>query len=300
MDAFDKLMDGFYLPSMPQPSLPAFISRSVLRGRYLFLDLAQRRSDSSPVACAGWEDCSPEYEIRRDGFAFHAVEYIAAGEWELKTAKGKWTLGPGSVFAYGPGLGYALKTGSRGPWGKYFLDFTEGPAVDELHHCGMEEGVPGTLIQRRWVHDLLDQLIDAAHLRNPARRRVARLTAELLLERLREDLRPVERPSSARLAYERCREYLSAHYLEIARLSDAARACGVSPVHLCRLFQRYGTEPPHLFLTRLKINHAAERIARSQLPVKAAAAEAGFEDPYHFSRVFKKIHGIAPSRFARP
>lgn len=284
---------------MPPATLPAFISRNVLRGRYLFLDLAQRAAARSPVACAGWEDCSPEYEIRREGFAYHAIEYIAGGSWELKTAKGKWMLGPGSVFAYGPGVGYSLKAVCRGAWSKYFVDFTDGPAVEELRQCGMEEGVPGTLVQRRWVHDLLDQLIDAAHLRPPARRRVAHIIAELLVERLREDLCPVQRATPARLAYERCREYLSAHYLEVTRLADAARACGVSPVHLCRLFQRYGTEPPHAFLTRLKINHAAERIARSQLPVKAAAAEAGFDDPYHFSRVFKKIHGIAPSRFGR-
>jgi AraC-like DNA-binding protein len=33
------------------------------------------------------------------------------------------------------------------------------------------------------------------------------------------------------------------------------------------------------------------------LLVKEAAAEVGFEDSYHFSRVFKKVVGIPPSRF---
>jgi len=29
------------------------------------------------VTCAGWEECSPEYEIKRDGFRYNALEYIA-------------------------------------------------------------------------------------------------------------------------------------------------------------------------------------------------------------------------------
>ncbi len=33
--------------------------------------------------------------------------------------------------------------------------------------------------------------------------------------------------------------------------------------------------------------------------VKAAGLAVDFEDPYHFSRVFKQIHGVAPRDFKR-
>jgi len=283
---------------VPAP-LPDFISRSVHRGRYVFLDLHPGKTAESPVACAGWEECSPDYEIHRPGFRFPALEYIAGGEWELVTAKGKWTLGPGAVFTYGPRVGYSLKALSKSGLSKYFLDFSDGRAAAALRRTGLKPGVPGSLVQRRWLHDLLDQLIDTAPMRAAARRKVAGMIANLLLERIREDLHPVQRVTQAHLTYERCREYLAANYLDISNLSDAARKCGVSPVHLCRLFQRYATEPPHSFVTRLKINHAAERIARGNLLVKSAAAEVGFDDPYHFSRVFRKVHGIPPSKFGR-
>ncbi len=299
MDGIDKMMDLFYLACvMTRPVLPAFISRNVLRGRYLFLDL-QPDATSGPVACAGWEKCSPDYEIRREGFRFPAIEYIAGGKWELLTPRGKWMLGPGAVFTYGPGTHYSLKAVSRTGLSKYFLDFTTPDSAEELRQAGLDEGVPGTLVKRRWWHDLLDQLIDAAQLRADARRKIATLIAGLLIERIREDLRPTQRPSSSQVAYERSREYLTAHYLEVSNLEHAAADCGVSQVHLCRLFQRFATESPYAYVTRLKINHAAERIARSNIPVKVAAAEVGFDDPYHFSRVFKKVHGVPPSRFGR-
>lgn len=276
--------------------LPSFISTSVLRGRYLFADLQPPREDHGlSVACAGWEDCSPDYAMHRDGFRFRALEYIAGGEWQLETDFGTWVLGPGMVFTYGPGVSYSLKALSKTGLRKYFVDFSgEASALDR---CGLKNGKPGVLVQRRWLQDLLDQLIESAQVRPAARRRIARLTADLLLERIREDLRPAQRASQARLTYEKCRQYLADQYLQISNLTDAAAQCAVSPVHLSRLFQRFGTESPHSYVTRLKMNHAAERIARGNVPIKAAAAEVGFDDPYHFSRVFKRVHGVAPSRF---
>ncbi|MBC8126843.1 MAG: helix-turn-helix transcriptional regulator [Gloeobacteraceae cyanobacterium ES-bin-144] len=280
-------------------TLPNFISPSVLRGRYVFLDLDPSAAEHPSVACAGWEECAPDYIIRRQGFRFPAIEYIASGEWELITAKGKWTLGAGSVFTYGPETAYSLKAVSKTGLSKYFLDFSDAQAVAHLQKAGLTDGLPSSLMQRRWLHDLLDQLIDTAQMRVSTRRKVAGMIAALLLERIREDLQAVQPVNQAQLTYERCRDYLAAHYLDVSNLSDAARICGVSLVHLCRLFQRYATETPNSFVTRLKINHAAERIARGNLPVKAAAAEVGFDDPYHFSRVFKKVYGIPPSRFGR-
>jgi AraC-like DNA-binding protein len=47
------------------------------------------------------------------------------------------------------------------------------------------------------------------------------------------------------------------------------------------------------------MNHAAELILRGNLPVKVAGAQVGFDDPYHFSRCFKRVHGVAPNSFGR-
>ncbi len=52
-----------------------------------------------------------------------------------------------------------------------------------------------------------------------------------------------------------------------------------------------------MFLTRLKMNYAAELLMKKHLSVKEAANAVSFFDPYHFSRVFKKIHGISPSKY---
>lgn len=54
-----------------------------------------------------------------------------------------------------------------------------------------------------------------------------------------------------------------------------------------------------LALTRRKMNLAAEFLLESGGLVKEAALRVGFADPYHFSRCFKSVHGVAPSDLLR-
>lgn len=279
--------------------LPSFISRRVIRGRYLFLDLDPPATTDLAVTCAGWEECSSGYEIARDGFRYLALEYIAKGRWELETDGKRWNVGPGTVFAYGPGIVYSLKALSDRGLAKYFVDISGHSASQLLARTGLKGATPGRVLHMRWVHDILDQLMETAHLRPAARKTISKMLVALFLERLREDLRTGPHSSHAQQSYDHCRQYLADNYPRVRSLSDAARTCGVSAAHLSRLFHRFDTETPKDFLLRLKMNHAAELILRGSLPVKTAAAQVGFDDPYHFSRCFKRVHGVAPSHFGK-
>jgi len=292
-------MDIFYRFLVSTGALPGFISRRVARGRYLFLDLDPPSATDLAVTCAGWEECSPGYVIKRNGFQHLALEYIAGGQWELETRGRKWNVGPGTIFAYGPGIAYSLKALSESGLTKYFVDIAGRSAPRLLAKTGLIGARPGRVLHGRWLHDILDQLIETAHLRPSARKTVSRMLLTLLLERIREDIRAKPHFSHARQSYELCRRYLTDNYMRIRSLSEAAQACGVSAPHLSRLFHRFDTELPKDLLLRLKINHAAELILRGRLPVKVAAAQVGFDDPYHFSRCFKRVHGTAPSLFGR-
>ena len=276
---------------------PSFISQRVNRGRYLFLDLDPPPLSDLAVTCAGWEDCAEGYEVKRDGFRYMALEYIIGGTWELKSRAQRWEIGPGTVFTYGPGIEYSLRALSRTGSTKYFVDFTGRSAARLLSRTGLRGARPRPVVRGRWLHDILEQLIDTAHLQPSARKIIARMLMALLLERIREDLRTEVRFPRARQSYEKAHRYLTDNYLQIGSLSESANVCGLSAVHLSRLFRRFASESPHAYLSRMKMNHAAELIARGNVPVKAAAAAVGFDDPYHFSRVFKRVHGVSPSLF---
>jgi AraC-like DNA-binding protein len=97
--------------------------------------------------------------------------------------------------------------------------------------------------------------------------------------------------------YSRCKDYIEWKYLEVATLEAIAKACEVDAPYLCRLFARFHDESPYQFLIRLRMGHASRILLESDASVKSVAAALGFKDAFHFSRVFKSVHRVPPSRF---
>ncbi|GAA4803887.1 substrate-binding domain-containing protein [Streptomyces ziwulingensis] len=88
--------------------------------------------------------------------------------------------------------------------------------------------------------------------------------------------------------------YLYEHYRRPISRWQVAQAAGVSPDHLGRLFQqRYGLTVWE-YLTRLRVRRAAERLRTSEDSVQSVARAVGFRDRSYFSRVFRRVTGVAP------
>jgi AraC family transcriptional regulator len=97
----------------------------------------------------------------------------------------------------------------------------------------------------------------------------------------------------------RAREILHARARESPTLSEVAAELGVAPIRLARAFRRTYGESPGEFLRRERIRAACDRLARPGVSLAAVAAELGFTDQSHFTRVFRKQMGITPGAWRR-
>jgi hypothetical protein len=64
---------------------------------------------------------------------------------------------------------------------------------------------------------------------------------------------------------------------------------------LTELFKAQTGYAPKDYFTRLKMHHASQLLNGTNLSVKEIAEKVGFEDPLHFSRVFKQINALSPT-----
>jgi len=87
------------------------------------------------------------------------------------------------------------------------------------------------------------------------------------------------------------------HSQQKMKLADMARAVSVSPQYLCRLFKKDLGIGPMECVRLLKVEYACELLERSQLTIKEVSNLCGFENPFHFSRVFKEIYGLPPKSY---
>ena len=90
-------------------------------------------------------------------------------------------------------------------------------------------------------------------------------------------------------------DYLHAHRLGDVQLRDVARAVGVGPSQLAHGFrERLGTTPGE-YLRRLRVDWAAAQLRDGDATVAEIALQAGFYDQSHFTRVFRRQHGVTPA-----
>jgi AraC-like DNA-binding protein len=99
----------------------------------------------------------------------------------------------------------------------------------------------------------------------------------------------------ARENFERCRALIDKHAAEWSGLGDIAAAARLDASSVCRLFRRFLGVSPHQYLRRRKMALAAAFLLERGGRVQDAAARVGMEDPFHFSRAFKAVHGVPPS-----
>lgn len=90
---------------------------------------------------------------------------------------------------------------------------------------------------------------------------------------------------------------MRASLAEPLTMGDCARAAGMSPTRFAHRFRERLGYAPMEYLRRLRIEQARVLLGDPGLTVKAVAARCGFPDQYHFSRVFRQVDGLAPSRF---
>lgn len=80
-------------------------------------------------------------------------------------------------------------------------------------------------------------------------------------------------------------------------IEDLAMQQHLSVSHYCRLFRAKTGSSPTQYFNQLKIQKSCQYLYFSDRNIKEICAELGFEDPYYFSRLFKKIMGISPAHY---
>lgn len=76
---------------------------------------------------------------------------------------------------------------------------------------------------------------------------------------------------------------------------------GYSSGYFRQLFRSAVGRPPQSQLTHVRIEYAKQQmhIQHSGVSIKTISTNAGFRDPYYFSRLFKQYEGISPKQYFR-
>jgi AraC family transcriptional regulator len=95
----------------------------------------------------------------------------------------------------------------------------------------------------------------------------------------------------------RVTEYIQAHLDQHLTLAHLGAVVFMSPYHFARLFQHSTGLPPHRFVVRARIDHAATMLATPDRSIARISQMVGFRTPSHFSTVFRRLMGVTPGAY---
>jgi AraC-like DNA-binding protein len=82
-------------------------------------------------------------------------------------------------------------------------------------------------------------------------------------------------------------------------LPEMAEQAGLSVQHFSSIFRRRTGASPVEFFIHLKIQRACQLLDTTSKSIFEVASAVGYDDPYYFSRIFRKVMAVSPSQYRK-
>ena len=93
------------------------------------------------------------------------------------------------------------------------------------------------------------------------------------------------------------RELLGIEWNKNEKIGKYAALCGMSEGAFYGYFKRWTGLSPVEYRNSIRINAARSLLANTDLKISEISIRCGFDDPYYFSRIFKKVVGLPPKEY---
>ncbi len=248
--------------------------------------------DLYPTASGCFPDATGHLVERPEGSDDVILILVVSGAGWVQCAT-RHEVSEGSYFVIPAGVPHAYGANDSSPWTIEWIHF-KGKAASSFSKLfpnnsrpqSANHTAPGKLDFAK-IYDCLATGYDTGNL----------LAASTHLRVLLTELYRQQQEggfSCADEAVRRCVEWMHNHLELRITLAELALAAGFSVPHFCVLFKTVTGRAPLDYFLRLKIMCACQLLDDTRSRVREIAASVGWENPFYFSRYFRKITGISP------
>ena len=239
-----------------------------------------------------WERSAP-------GLPEGVLIYCADGKGYYEQAGRRWTVAPGDLLYCPPSTGHKYWADKKTPWSIFWM-----------HLCGKRqwsyEEILGLLRDGPVLHVGMIPDIDADFRRltdlfrpDYDRRKFFLIQAQAIyiLGRLFSMPKGMSTMPAQAQAMHKVSLHMEERLNQRFNLEYYAHHSGYSTRHFIRTFKQVMGMAPCEYFNRLCIRRAASMLAMSDMRISEVAAALGFQDPFYFSRLFKRIMKISPEKY---
>jgi AraC family L-rhamnose operon transcriptional activator RhaR len=261
----------------------------------------------------GWGFFEPEWwRNYLHVHSFFEVCYAYQGRGLFRINGANFTVRAGDVFVARPGEPHEIISSEDDPLGIYFWSYTLVPPQNQAAHADVDSLLHAFVTSKQWVNTsramlrTLELLTEEIVGREPGYSQVIEgLICKLLLDTARAvtDVASAAAQSVAHNASESLVRdmvrYLHDNYNRPIRVRDVAAQVNLSERHTNRLFRQAMAVSIKEYLTRFRLEVAAQLLLNQQSSVTEVAYAAGYHDVRYFITLFRQHTGLTPTAFRR-
>ena len=270
------------LSVVPRPLVDAALARPVTR-RMLVTD-------------AGYFPRARHHGRHRPGGAAETIVIVCvAGSGWVEAEGVRTRVGSSTAIVIPGGVAHSYGADATDPWTIWWCHVRGTDVLELTEASGIRpDRLTLSLRQVERVTALLDEISVSLALQPTPARLIAtsgmawRLFTQLVVDRaLPSEGAPVERAM----------RYLEERVDGRVQVAELAAMVGVSPSHLAALFRQATGGGVHAHHQALKMARARALLDTTDLPVAEVGRRVGLDDPFYFSRQFRRTHGMSPRAY---
>ena len=238
--------------------------------------------------------CTSDWKIENSIIDFIDVTYIVKGSAQYQIDHNNFNVSAGDLLCIPKG---ALRAALSSPH-----DLMECYAVNFQMRTlfGEDATLPFPLICHIGHHSDIVALYNELNYewlrRAPGHRMKTRALFMFILQRFSELIIYQNDSGNIDKRIMKAIRYIAEHFNEPLTIQNVAQLSGLNQVYFGALFRQATSMTFRQYLTAIRLNQAENMLKSGEYNVNEAALHCGFSDIFYFSKVYKSIKGLCPSK----
>lgn len=266
-----------------------------------------------PTFLFTWKGTRGVNEENYHSHDYPELAFVLSGKGRYKIDDVFYEIGEGDLLILNPGTKHqAMSADKENPTTEFFVGFTDVTFPGEqANSIGLPEGSPiihttGELRQK--LFKICSSMSAENEVCRPGRYFMLKAyLMQMLLLIIREQVEPVELKTgyafesvNKKYVVEQIVSYFEDHYDKKISLDRIAENMYLSPFYISKIFKSETGDTPIRHLINIRLERAKELLEGGFAgSIQEIAARVGYEDAYHFSKLFKKRYGVPPSQIKK-